>query len=155
MCFLEANRQFGWAYSFFWIVEEHVETKTLHGKVVGSFREMFRGYLVGSCTAMVRRSCLEASGGFQTSPGILEDTELFLRLAKRFPFGCVPEPLAIRTLHAANTAPARHAKYLEWLVATGRLCVQQRAQPSADRLKVAEDARGVSADYVWVRRHGW
>lgn len=68
-----------------------------------------RNVIAGSASAvLVRRSCLEAVGGFQT--GVYsEDWDLWLRLSFRFQFDFVPEPLVQITIDPSSrhrAAPA-------------------------------------------------
>lgn len=116
--FLDEHPEIGWVYSFMTIVNGADGTREVRGRVVGSFREMFRGYFVGPQTVMVRKDCFEQVGLFNVAPQIqgCEDTDIFLRLAKHCSFACVAKPLTTRHLHGANTSSRRHAVYLEALI---------------------------------------
>jgi len=49
-------------------------------------------------TLMLKRECFERAGGFDERFPLLEDWELFLRMAKLYSFIGIDEPLAIRYL---------------------------------------------------------
>ena len=50
-------------------------------------------------SAVIPRRCIEEVGGFKPDVSYVEDWDLCLRLASRFPFGFVPEALAYYRLH--------------------------------------------------------
>jgi hypothetical protein len=58
--------------------------------------------MVSTPTVILRRTCLDAVGLFDESLPIGQDTDLWFRIALRFPFACVPEPLVLRRLHPGN-----------------------------------------------------
>lgn len=67
-------------------------------------KHLFRGNFIVSVTVIFRKSVLRAFGGFserQEHFGI-DDYELWLRLAREFYFGYVPEVLARRYVHEEN-----------------------------------------------------
>lgn len=53
-------------------------------------------------TAMFRRDCIEAAGGFDTNFRACEDYDLYLRMAQHFPVACDPECIAEYRKHDAN-----------------------------------------------------
>ncbi|UCG32640.1 MAG: glycosyltransferase [Phycisphaerales bacterium] len=61
--------------------------------------DLFGHCFVHTPTVVVRRRVLEEVGGFDGSLTVCEDYQLWLRIATRFPFHMVSEPLAFRRLH--------------------------------------------------------
>jgi glycosyltransferase involved in cell wall biosynthesis len=61
-----------------------------------------RGNWITTQTAVVRRACLEAVGGFDASLARLQDWELWLRLAERWHFAFLPEVTVIVHATAGN-----------------------------------------------------
>lgn len=103
----------------------HVDTADLDGYVGGrreptvdesqrfsaalTFREgdLFVPWLrdvlrVPSATVMFRRECLDDVGPFDPQMPC-EDPDMFLRVARRWPIGCVREPLMYHRVHGTNT----------------------------------------------------
>ena len=62
------------------------------------FQKVLRYYLLLTSTVLIRRSCLERLGGFDATLGIAEDTQLWLRLAKRGKIAFVDLPLVEKRL---------------------------------------------------------
>lgn len=58
--------------------------------------------LMATPTVMVRRSVLEAVGGFDESLFIAEDLDLWRRIARKYPFGYIYRSLARIRIHADN-----------------------------------------------------
>lgn len=113
---LRVHPEHGWVYSFMTMLDQASGTTTPHGRVITTFKELFRGYFIGPPSVMVRRTCFDRVGLFRESIRYCEDTEFFLRLAKTFRFGCIEQPLVIRTFHEENGSVERQAAYLESLV---------------------------------------
>jgi glycosyltransferase involved in cell wall biosynthesis len=57
--------------------------------------ELLRGNFIALPTTLVRREALDAAGRFDSTLPCFEDWELFIRLAARFRFEHVPEPLVV------------------------------------------------------------
>ena len=64
-------------------------------------------------TAMIRRSTLDAVGGYDASAFPAEDLDLWLRLGEVSQLACLPEPLLRYRLHAASISETRQAKQIE------------------------------------------
>jgi len=79
------------------------------GKPALSFMELLEGDSIPLLTVLLRRRCLEKVGGFDATLKTAQDYDLWLRIAKEFPIGFLPEPLAIYHRHGANmsTQPLR------------------------------------------------
>jgi glycosyltransferase involved in cell wall biosynthesis len=67
-----------------------------------TFDNLFHDHFVGMSTVVVRSSCLNEVGLFDESLIGAEDYNLYLRLAKRFQFGFLDEPLIKKRLHENN-----------------------------------------------------
>ncbi|HXH05238.1 MAG TPA: glycosyltransferase family A protein, partial [Vicinamibacterales bacterium] len=158
----------------------HPETGLLHTGVQGdrwdgrapepprfAFCELFHtDFFIRTLTAMVPRRVLEDVGGFDERREVhVEDWELWLRIAARYPVGYIPEPLAVRRpgglmsrqidrTYEAQAFVAEQARAL-----CAQTCPRHRADPAgclqarrlvllrdwaADRL-VLGDARGARA----------
>ncbi|HET6373823.1 MAG TPA: glycosyltransferase [Candidatus Polarisedimenticolia bacterium] len=59
--------------------------------------------MIMTSTVIVRRACLGVCGVFDESLPIGQDTDLWFRIALRYPFGVVSRPLVKRRFHGANT----------------------------------------------------
>lgn len=65
-----------------------------------TYLALLRGNFIGSASLpVVRRHCLEAVGGFDAKLSSCQDWDLWLRLAKRYPFRFVNKALVIRQIH--------------------------------------------------------
>jgi glycosyltransferase involved in cell wall biosynthesis len=95
------------------------------------YARLFRGNQVTYSTVVIRRECLDRVGPMDERYTHAEDYDLLLRLARRFPFAYVPEPLAVYRLHDTNAT--RNA----WRLVSGELAVLQktiREDPALKRL---------------------
>lgn len=69
--------------------------------------DILRDSFISTQTLLVRRTALDAAGGFDTELPRFQDWELMMRLSRHHPIGCVDEPLAIvHTLPDAITHDA-------------------------------------------------
>jgi hypothetical protein len=70
--------------------------------------ELLQGNFIQLTSAMVRRNCLEAVGYFDESyPPAGEDWEFWLRVASRFQFHYLDQPVAMYRVHSAQTIQNR------------------------------------------------
>jgi glycosyltransferase involved in cell wall biosynthesis len=122
----------GFAYHDFQLVD----TGSGLSKRALSARQKLDGYifdaLIHDCflqpsTVMVRRSLLEKSGLFDESLEIVEDYDLWLRLAWLAPAGYIDEPLASVYRHSAS-----HSRQRDLLVNRNTVAVLQRARRGSD-----------------------
>lgn len=68
-----------------------------------AYETMLLGNAIGMhATVMYRRECLDAIGGFDSAHRACEDYDLYLRLARRFPFASGHEIIAEYRQHARN-----------------------------------------------------
>ncbi len=80
---------------------------------------LFEQNFIVASTPIVSRRVLEAVGGFDESPEVapVEDWDLWLRIAARYPLACEREPLATLRLHGdsflASTPLSRRVRSLE------------------------------------------
>jgi glycosyltransferase involved in cell wall biosynthesis len=66
------------------------------------FFAFVRGMPINPSMAMVRRAALDDVGLFDESYDFVEESELFLRIARKYRFAYVPRPLVEYRYHAAN-----------------------------------------------------
>jgi glycosyltransferase involved in cell wall biosynthesis len=88
------------------------------------YREMLEWDMVsGGSVALVRRSALEESGGFDTSLPDRADWDLWIRLARRHAFACVPRILVGYTRRAGSVSRTyeRMAEHGRRVLAKARL----------------------------------
>lgn len=102
----------GVVYCPFWISRAG-DRRVIGGRSVrrarGSlYEELWRGNFIALPAAVVRRACIEQVGGFDADLPCFEDWELFLRLASRFTFEHVDEPLLLthESPVSVNKAPS-------------------------------------------------
>ena len=69
-----------------------------------TFHDLYEKWFVQLPTVLIRRSCLERVGLFDEEVFGSECYDLWLRLAKRYPFHYIDEPLAKYRVHAQNTS---------------------------------------------------
>lgn len=67
-----------------------------------TFEELATRNRIPLPTVMVRRECLECVGGFDETLRRSTDYDLWLRITRRYAFGCLPEPLALYRRHGQN-----------------------------------------------------
>lgn len=58
-------------------------------------KELLKGNFIGTPASVIRKGCLEKSGGFDESLPKFQDWELWLRIARCYEFKYIPEPLLI------------------------------------------------------------
>jgi glycosyltransferase involved in cell wall biosynthesis len=102
------------------------------------------GNFIPQCTPLIRREAILSVGGFNETLRAVEDWDAWLRLAARYPFGVINEPLALyRVLpNAMHTDPAR--------MRTARLAVIQMARHYPGRERCLDDA---AYDHLEASRH--
>jgi glycosyltransferase involved in cell wall biosynthesis len=94
---LRADPRLGVVYCPFWRVgRDGSRIPSRHPEVSSGQalrEELLRGNFIGLPTAVVRRGCFEEVGRFDPELRCFEDWELFIRIAARFDFERVDEPL--------------------------------------------------------------
>lgn len=89
--------------------------------VGGDFRlALLRGNVVGTPTAVVRRECFKRIGGFDERLPRLQDWELWIRIAQRYEFALVDEPLV-----RAHVSPDSISTNVLWYIEAKRLILQK------------------------------
>jgi glycosyltransferase involved in cell wall biosynthesis len=68
------------------------------------FAELFQRNRIAVLTVLLRKRCLEELGVFNENIPGADDYELWLRLARRFEFGFVPDVLAYYRIHQDNVS---------------------------------------------------
>lgn len=95
-------------YSSFLFVDaegrEHVYGEDVTASDV--LRRLARGNVIGNSTVLVRTTMLQAHGGFDEAMPMIEDWELWLRLARHARFHFVAQPVA-RIHHSADGVTSR------------------------------------------------
>lgn len=66
------------------------------------FYDILPGVYINPSMAMVRRSVLDDVGCFDESYDFVEEAELFLRIARKYWFGYINEPLTVYRYHEGN-----------------------------------------------------
>src|SRR5690606_27497339 len=91
---------------------------------------VIRRYPLITSSAMVRRPCLDAVGGFDTAIAVGEDFDLWARILNQFPQAYVPEPLTDYRMHGdgATANPLRNR------LSKVRVLEKLRGDPAFDRL---------------------
>lgn len=85
------------------IVEESVKiSRNLSLPSGHIFPEMFHETLFQTSAALVRKSCIDAVGGFDTDLRMGDDYELFLRISRHYELGYVDEPLVLYRQHSTQ-----------------------------------------------------
>ena len=79
-------------------VEKYFPESYVKEKQNNILRQLVRGNIVGTPTAIVKRECFEKAGLFDEELSNLEDWELWLRIAKDYLFIFIDEPLVIASL---------------------------------------------------------
>jgi glycosyltransferase involved in cell wall biosynthesis len=79
------------------------------------FQKVLRYYLLLTSTVLIRKSCLERLGGFDESLGIAEDTQLWLRLAKRGKIAFVDLPLVEKRVRGESLT-GDQAKFIRQII---------------------------------------
>jgi len=114
--YLEEHPEYGWAHGDAIEVDsdgaiEHESYLAKFGslKMQGDvYKEMLSVCFPLTSTVVMRKSCLEKLGKFDTSENYGADVDFFLRCSLYYDIGLVPEKLVKRTLHAADYARANN-----------------------------------------------
>jgi len=72
-----------------------------------SLAALIQHNIIQSTSPLIRRNCFEQVGRFDPAQSRAEDYELWLRLARQFPFASTEEPLAIYRIHQKNVSFCR------------------------------------------------
>lgn len=85
-------------------VQGNIRTKVRSNSIKGDAWETLIKHNVIECgsVAMVRRFCFEQCGGFDSRLKYAEDWDMWLRIALKYPFKVVEEPLVYYRSHSSN-----------------------------------------------------
>lgn len=133
---LAAHADAGLVYSnghFFSAHPDAVTGRVLDGLPTPSgdgFADLLRGNFLFPAVTLIRRSCLDVVGPFDEAPALcgVEDYDLWLRLAARFPLLYLPGDVAAIRRHADNLSKDTVA------VRTGVLHVLRKVRTTAPQL---------------------
>jgi glycosyltransferase involved in cell wall biosynthesis len=85
------------------IIEESVKiSRNLTYPSGNIFPQMFYETLFQTSAVLMRKSCIDAVGGFDADLRMGDDYELFLRISRHYEMGCVDEPLILYRQHATQ-----------------------------------------------------
>jgi alpha-1,3-rhamnosyltransferase len=108
--FLDRHPAAGFVYAYAHLIDASgariPSARTFGIDVTGGGRTLERliqGNTIPSMTAVIRRECLEQTGGHDGSV-VYSDWELFARIAAHWDAGFIPRALALHRVHAANTS---------------------------------------------------
>jgi glycosyltransferase involved in cell wall biosynthesis len=105
---LESDPDIGLSYT--WAVSIDPKGQILGRIFNGSLKRqawsqlVVRNAIPSASVAVVRRSCLEKIGGFDTDLSHVNDRDMWLRIAKDYEVACVPEVLVLKRQHAHNVS---------------------------------------------------
>ena len=91
------------------------------GGLNSTFNDLYEKWFVQILAVLMRRSCLEKVGLFDEGVYLSECYDLFLRLAKRYPFHYIHEPLAKYRIHPTNAS-----KDLETIIRARRKVINKK-----------------------------
>ena len=89
-----------------------------------------RRCLIAMPTPLIRRDALDAVGGFWTALNCAEDLELWLRIAYRYPIGCIGEPLAVYHVHEGSGGRLSEREAYRKIVTRAREYVAPAERPA-------------------------
>ena len=108
VAYLESHPEVGVVHSDNLIYLEHedkIVTNAGRGRVPSGwvFQELLGGNFVTACSAMIRRSCYESVGNYDESL-VVEDWDMWLRIARKFPIHYLDSPTVVYRQHGRNTS---------------------------------------------------
>ena len=116
---------------------------------VRAHRELFGRAYIGGSTIVVARSAFEAVGPFSESLRYTQDTDMWLRILRRFELGRVAEPLAVERWHPGQDSHRRDIMRAE---------AQRMYLAAFEAVSAAElfaDQRPLSPPRDRARAHRW
>jgi glycosyltransferase involved in cell wall biosynthesis len=120
------------------------------------YREMLEWDMVsGGSVALVRRGAIESCGGFDEALTPREDWDLWIRIARRHSFGCVPKILVGYTRR-----PSSMSRSYERMLARGHLVLEKAKQADSSisgldhRAYVAREMFGAACLCLADSEHG-
>jgi glycosyltransferase involved in cell wall biosynthesis len=121
--FADAHPEYGLVYCDLQHVEHDrvIHHSYLHGRgytCTGSgwkYVDLLREGFVFTPTVLVRKECFSAAGMHDEGLRTCQDLDMWLRIAKLYPFGFIDEPLVVRQYHGDNSttnAERYHANHI-------------------------------------------
>jgi len=108
--------------------------------VPDAYFKLLRNNFITTGSVVVRRQVLDDLGGFDASLRLVEDLELWLRIARRHPIIWCKDVCLLRRRHASNTsrqADAMSLAYLEVLRRQQACCSEEIAQRNVNLNSIA------------------
>lgn len=102
---LNDNPEVGLVHTPMILVDEHGKST---GRVISSdaegnvFKELLQRNFIACPSVIVRRSCFETVGVFNRSLRSIEDWDMWIRIASRYTFAVIKEPLSYYRQHTNN-----------------------------------------------------
>lgn len=116
--FAQASAIVGVVYTGFLRVENNKATyyppDSVTNKSGNILEALLRGNFVTTQAAVVRKNCLMESGMFDEQLPRFQDWELFIRIAKRYEFLCIDEPLLL-AFHSQSSITAESSRIYDAL----------------------------------------
>ena len=138
MCFgdcLQFNGENQWPHTLFQ-EDSHAERNWGTGPYVpDAYSQLLRNNFITTGSVVVRRQVLDDLGGFDESLRLVEDLELWLRIARHFPIVWYKDVCLLRRRHADNTsreAEAMSLAYLQVLKRQQDCCGAELARQNID-----------------------
>lgn len=122
-----------------------------------AYRRLLAANFVTTGSVVVRRAVLDQEGAFDEGLGLVEDLELWLRIARRYPILWTPELCLLRRRHANNLSRDRDAMSLAYLKVLERQRVDSLGDleaPSIDFDALAAGEYGELADRALLDGRG-
>lgn len=115
------------------------------GLVPDAYSRLIDDNFVTTGAVVVRRHVLEAVGGFAEDLRLVEDLELWLRIARRYPMAWCDGVCLLRRRHPANTSADRAAMSLAFIEVLRRQLKPGAGPPAASRPQVE---RAIVGEYL-------
>jgi glycosyltransferase involved in cell wall biosynthesis len=112
------------------------------------FQKILRYYLLLTSTVLIKKSCIERVGGFDETLGIAEDTQLWLRLAKRGKIAFVDLPLVEKRLRGESLT-GDQAKFIRQITVMFQQLEQWLPDLNRDERAAVKDA----LDYWYAKAY--
>lgn len=129
------------------LVRDEVKRQTyelpIYDKEGDLARDLFVECRMSTSSLVVLRSCVEAVGLFDEELLRAQDWDLMVRLAERFRYAFVNEPLTIRHLHESNISVRRSDLYAKY-----NLMVTEKAMARRPELYADIEALSLSKAYI-------
>jgi glycosyltransferase involved in cell wall biosynthesis len=110
------------------------------------------------CSVTLRRSCLSRMGGFDQDPALIEDYDLWLRMAAEYEFGFVPGIVSRVRFHDQNiSGGTKLPQYLGVLAVLARIAQLHPClvQPHSQALRERRALLRLAAWRAYLRLHAW